>query len=100
MKQISVFEPQEINGETVEPLCIPAIETTLSYAVAGATNLLWFAFHIALADRNRGEARRLASMLTAVVDEETSEGFAEELEEAIEMLDETQGDGYTDMDES
>lgn len=100
MRQISVFEPQEINGETVEPLCIPALDTAVSHTIAGATNLLWFAFHLSLAEQNKGQAIKIAEMLKTMVDEETSEGFGEELDEAINMLDETQGDEYYDGDES
>ena len=100
MNQISVFEPQEINGETVEPLCIPAMDNTVSKTVAGATNLLWFAFHICLASGAKGEAIRIAEMLKVVVDEEVEDGFYAELDEAINMLDGTQGDEYSDDDES
>jgi hypothetical protein len=83
---ISVFEPQDINGEIIEPLCIPAIPTAVAHTVAGATNLLWFSFHLCLAEKNRAEAIRIANMLKVVVDEETSEGFGEQLQEAIDML--------------
>lgn len=100
MQQISVFEPQEINGETVEPLCIPALNTTISHAVAGATNLLWFSFHLCLAEGNAAEARRIAEMLKVVVDEESAEGFADELDEAINMLDEAVENEYDGDDES
>lgn len=88
LQNISVFEPQDINGEIIEPLCIPASETTISHTVAGATNLLWFSFHICLAERNKTEAIRIARMLKVVVDEETAEGFGEQLQEAIDMLNE------------
>ena len=78
---ISVFEPQDINGEIIEPLCIPAIPTAVAHTVAGATNLLWFSFHLCLAEKNRAEAIRIANMLKVVVDEETAEGFGEQLQE-------------------
>lgn len=89
LQHISVFEPQDINGEIIEPLCIPAMPTAVAHTVAGATNLLWFAFHLCLADKNRVEAVRIAKMLKVVVDEETAEGFGEQLQEAINMLDES-----------
>lgn len=86
LQNISVFEPQEINGEIIEPLCIPAMQTAVAHTVAGATNLLWFSFHLCLAEKNRAEAIRIAKMLKVVVDEETAEGFGEQLQDAIDML--------------
>jgi hypothetical protein len=100
MKEISVFEPQEINGETVDPLCIPALDTTISQTVAGATNLLWFAFHLSLAEGNQQEAIKLAEMLKIAISDEVCEGFHQELDDAINMLDETQEDEYSDEDET
>jgi hypothetical protein len=99
MNQISIFEPQEINGQTVEPLCVPSENTSMSQTVAGATNLLWFAFHLALAERNVNSAKRIAKMLKCVVDDETGEEFAKELDDAIFMLDQTLGYGYDESDE-
>lgn len=99
IQNISVFEPQDINGEIIEPLCIPAMETAISHTVAGATNLLWFSFHLCLAERNKREAVRIAKMLKVVVDEETAEGFGEQLQEAINMLDEPLGNEYSSGDE-
>lgn len=87
-KQISVFEPQEINGQIVEPLCIPHLEDdTLSSTVAAATNLLWFAFHITLANKNPLEARRVLKMLRAVIEDEVEKEFWVGLDEAIGLLD-------------
>ena len=100
MNQISIFEPQEINGQTVEPLCIPSENTSMSQTVAGATNLLWFAFHLALAERNIDSAKRIAKMLKTVVDDENGKEFGEELDEAVFMLDQTLGYGYSDEDEN
>ena len=100
MKEISVFEPQEINGETVDPLCVPALDTTISQTVAGATNLLWFAFHLSLAEGNQQEAIKLAEMLKIAITDESCEGFHQELDDAINMLDETQGDEYSGEDET
>ena len=100
MNQISIFEPQEINGHTVEPLCIPSENTSISQTVAGATNLLWFAFHIALAKRDIVASRKLANMLKVVVDDETSNDFNKELDDAVFMLDELNKNEYNDDEES
>lgn len=87
MNNISVFEPQDINGEIVEPLCVPAQENALSHTVAGATNLLWFAFHLALAEGNKEQAGRIGDMLKTVVDEGVDADFAEGIDNAIDSLD-------------
>lgn len=87
LQNISVFEPQDINGQIIEPLCIPALPSAVAHTVAGATNLLWFSFHLCLAEGNKMQAIRIAKMLKVVVDEETAEGFGEQLQEAIDMLD-------------
>jgi hypothetical protein len=86
LQNISVFEPQDINGQIIEPLCIPALPSAVAHTVAGATNLLWFSFHLCLAEGNKIEAIRIAKMLKVVVDEETAEGFGEQLNEAIDMM--------------
>lgn len=99
MNQISIFEPQEINGHTVEPLCIPSENTPISQTVAGATNLLWFAFHIALAKRDIVASRKLANMLKVVVDDDAGKDFEKELDDAVFMLDELNKSGYNDDDE-
>lgn len=98
IQHISVFEPQDINGEIIEPLCIPAMPTAMAHTVAGATNLLWYAFHLCLAEGNRTEAIRIAKMLIVVVDEETAEGFAEQLKESINLLDQSLENGCDDVD--
>lgn len=90
LQNISVFEPQDINGEIIEPLCIPAMPTAIAHTVAGATNLLWFSFHLCLADKNKTEAIRIAKMLKVVVDEDTAEGFGEQLQEAIDLLEDSE----------
>ncbi|NDB47494.1 MAG: hypothetical protein EB163_09550, partial [Nitrososphaeria archaeon] len=81
VKQISVFEPQEINGETVEPICMPASPSSVSHAVAGATNLIWFAFHLSLADRNLPECIRIAEILKSMLKKEADEEFFLELDD-------------------
>lgn len=90
LQNISVFEPQDINGQIIEPLCIPALPSAVAHTVAGATNLLWFSFHLCLAEGNKAQAIRIAKMLKVVVDEETAEGFGEQLQEAIDMLDDNE----------
>lgn len=86
-RHIAVFEPQEINGQTVEPLCVPQIEDdNLSSSVAAATNLLWFSFHITLANRNPLEARRILKMLKAVIEDEVDDEFWVGLNGTIELL--------------
>ena len=90
LQNISVFEPQDINGQIIEPLCIPALPSAVAHTVAGATNLLWFSFHLCLAEGNKPQAIRIAKMLKVVVDEETAEGFGEQLQEAIDMLDDNE----------
>lgn len=86
-RHIAVFEPQEINGQTVEPLCVPQIEDdNLSSSVAAATNLLWFSFHITLANRNPMEARRILKMLRAVIEDEVEDDFFLGLEDTVKLL--------------
>lgn len=97
VKQISVFEPQEINGEIVEPLCLPASDTSVSHAVAGATNLVWFAFHLSLADRNLQECIRLSEMLKSMLSSDADDEFFAELDDAVKML-ENLLDGKDDID--
>jgi hypothetical protein len=99
-RQISVFEPQEINGQIVEPICIPSENTALAHTVAGATNLLWFAFHLALAEGNIGHCKAISQMLQVVVDGEVNEEFKNELEAAIDLLDKEQNDDTEGDDEN
>lgn len=88
-RHISVFEPQQINGQTVEPLCVPQLQDdNLSSSVAAATNLLWFGFHITLANKNPLEARRLLKMLKAVIEDEVDDEFWTGLNDAVQLLDE------------
>ena len=99
MRQISVFEPQEINGQIVEPICIPSDNTALAHTVAGATNLLWFAFHLAIAEGSVSHAKSIYKMLEVVVDGEVNEEFRNKLKEAIKSLDEEEDSGKLGSDE-
>ena len=87
MKEISVFEPQEINGFIVEPLCVPSCDRSISHTVAGATNLLWFSFNLAIAENNREEAEKLSQMIRIVISREMDSNLYEEMDEAINDLD-------------
>jgi hypothetical protein len=77
VRQISVFEPQEIGGKTIPPLCEPVDDDNISSSVAAATNLIWFAMNIALAKKDKIEAGKLARMIEGIVQievEDTEEG--------------------------
>jgi hypothetical protein len=92
VRQISVFEPQEINGKTVPPLCEPVDNDNISTSVAAATNLIWFAMNIALAKGDRMEAGKLARMIEAIVEievEDMPEGTSEDYEATLDILNET-----------
>jgi hypothetical protein len=73
VRQISVFEPQEIGGKTVLPLCEPVDNDNISTSVAAATNLLWFAMNIALAKGDRVEAGKLGRMVEGIVEIEVED---------------------------
>lgn len=87
MKEISVFEPQEINGFIIEPLCIPSSERSISHTVAGATNLLWFSFNLAIAENNREEAEKLSEMIKIVITRDMDANLYDEMDDAINSLD-------------
>jgi hypothetical protein len=87
MKEISVFEPQEINGFIIEPLCVPSTEKAISQTVAGATNLLWFSFNLAIADNDREQAELLSKMIKMVITEEMDANLYGDIEDAINSID-------------
>ena len=87
MKEISVFEPQEIDGFIIEPLCIPSSEKSISQTVAGATNLLWFSFNLAIADNDREQAELLSKMIKMVITEEMDANLYGDIEDAINSID-------------
>lgn len=89
-RQISVFEPQEINGKTILPLCEPVSSEAISTSVAASINLLWFAMHLALADKNRVEAGKLARMIEGIVEievEELDDKENSEFDETMKRID-------------
>lgn len=86
MKQISVFDSQEIGGKTVEPLCSPVELNNISTSVAAATNLIWFAMNIALAQKDDQEAQRLARMVEAILTIECEGASEEDLEASLERI--------------
>jgi hypothetical protein len=89
VRQISVFEAQEIGGRTVPPLCEPVDDDTISTSVAAATNLIWFSMNIALAKGDRIEAGKLARMIEGTVEieiEDLPEGSSEEYEQVMEII--------------
>jgi hypothetical protein len=73
VRQISVFEAQEIGGKTILPLCEPVDNDNISTSVAAATNLLWFAMNIALAKGDRVEAGKLGRMVEGIVEIEVED---------------------------
>jgi hypothetical protein len=91
VKQISVFEPQEIGGKTIPPLCEPIDDDTISTSVAAATNLIWFSMNIALAKKDRMEAGKLARMIEAIVEievEDMPDGSSEDYQATLDILNE------------
>lgn len=97
VRQISVFEAQEIGGKTVHPLCEPVDNDNLSTSVCAATNLLWFAMHIAIAKGDRHEAGKMARMVEGIVEievEDTDDGReSEDYKETMDRLNEALEDG-------
>ena len=67
MMNISVFEPQQIGGKWVEPLCLPVKEEIISRSVSASINLLWFSLNIANHNKQTKECGRLALMVKAIL---------------------------------
>jgi hypothetical protein len=100
MKQISVFDSQEIGGRTVEPLCSPVDSNNISTAVAAATNLIWFAMNIALAQKDTNEASRMARMVESILVIECENASEEDLEASLERIEDAFRDnGFELVDE-
>lgn len=91
VRQISVFEAQEIGGKLVGPLCEPVDSDTISTSVAAATNLIWFSMHIALAKGDRIEAGKLARMIESIAEievEDIEEDVSEDYNQMMERINE------------
>lgn len=99
MRQISVFESQEIGGRTVDPLCSPVDLNNISTSVAAACNLIWFAMNIALAQKNKVEAIRLAHMLESILTIECEGSSDEDLDNSIERIEEAFDDNGEELSE-
>lgn len=101
VRQISVFEAQEIGGKIVPPLCEPVDNDNISTSVAAATNLLWFAMNIALAKGDKIEAGKMARMVEGIVEIEVEDipngTESEDYEETMNRLNEAlEGDEEDD----
>ena len=103
VRQISVFEAQEIGGKTVPPLCEPVDDDNISTSVAAATNLIWFAMNIALAKGDRIEAGKMARMVEGIVDIEVEDipngRESEDYEETMNRLNDALEGNDDDDDE-
>lgn len=92
VRQISVFEAQEIGGKTVHPLCEPVDDDNISTSVAAATNLIWFSMNIALAKGDRMEAGKLARMIECIVEievEDMEDGTSDDYQATLDIINET-----------
>lgn len=104
MNQMSVFEPQQIGGKWVTPLCLPTTDSIISRSISACVNLIWFSLNIASHQNDNDEVGRLALMCKAVISIEhkgVSITSDDELQEAIDRIDEvvnSQADDY-DNDE-
>jgi hypothetical protein len=71
-KLVSVFSPRLVCGQMVEPFCEPTIESQQAYMVAGATNLVWWAMHEALADGKTKDALKCGDIMLDILRHEVS----------------------------
>ena len=100
MRQISVFEPQQIAGKWVEPLCLPVSNDVVASSIAAALNLVWFSLNIAAERNDKKEVGRLALMCKAMLtveQEGISIGCDDDLKEALDRVtdvEHTQSDDY------
>lgn len=106
MRQISVFEPQQIGGKWVSPLCLPVGNEIVCSSVAAALNLVWFSLNIAAERGDKDETARLALMCKAMLTVEQqgiSIGSDDDLKEALDRVSEvehTQSDDYNPYDDN
>lgn len=102
---MSVFEPQQIGGKWVNPLCLPQTDDVISRSVSASVNLIWFSLNIASHQQDEKEMGRLALMVKALITIEhkgVSITSDEELQEAIDKIDDvvnSQADDYDDTDD-
>ena len=105
MKQISVFEPQQIGGRWVDPLCLPVSNDIVCSSVSAALNLVWFSLNIAAERKDSDEVARLALMCKAMLTVEQqgiSIGSEDDLKEALDRVSDvenSQADDYTNTDD-
>jgi predicted neuraminidase len=105
MKQISVFEPQQIGGRWVDPLCIPVGGDIICSSIAAALNLVWFSLNIAAERKDEDEVARLALMCKAMLTVEQSGisiGSDDDLKEALDRVSDvenSQADDYNNSDD-
>lgn len=102
MHQISVFEPQQIGGRWVNPICLPIDNDTISRSVCASVNLIWFSLNIASYQEDTKECGRLALMCKALLTIEhrglsiTDDDELQEALDKIQDLADSQGDDYDD----
>jgi hypothetical protein len=90
VRQISVFDSQEIGGKTVHPLCESVSDDNISTSVAAATNLIWFAMNIAIAKNDRVQAGKLGRMIEGIVEievEDIPNREEDDLDETMKRID-------------
>ena len=90
VRQISVFDAQEIGGKIVHPLCEPISDDNISTSVSAATNLIWFAMNIAIAKNDRVQAGKLGRMIEGIVEievEDIPNREEDDLDETMKRID-------------
>jgi len=109
VRQISVFDSQEIGGKTVHPLCEPVSDDNISTSVSAATNLIWFAMNIALAKNDRVQAGKLGRMIESIVEIEVEDlpnkedsdldATMKRIDDALESFDDEDDKGFMGDDD-
>ena len=109
VRQISVFDSQEIGGKTVHPLCEPVSDDNISTSVSAATNLIWFAMNIALAKNDRVQAGKLGRMIESIVEIEVEDlpnkedsdldATMKRIDDALESFDDEDEEGFMGDDD-
>jgi hypothetical protein len=109
VRQISVFDSQEIGGKTVHPLCEPVSDDNISTSVSAATNLIWFAMNIAIAKNDRVQAGKLGRMIESIVEIEIEDlpnkedsdldATMKRIDDALESFDDEDGEGFMGDDD-